>query len=83
MGNSDTLLPRVAIIIANTLMVDPATISRSTTAEDINGWDSVTHSMLILEIERELNIQLPVDRVFDVANVGELVDLIETAGRPA
>lgn len=62
-------------------MVDPARISGSTTAEDVNGWDSVTHSMLILEIERDLGIRLPMDRVFEIANVRELVELVRSSDR--
>ncbi|MCK8783506.1 acyl carrier protein [Roseomonas sp. NAR14] len=69
----------VAQAIGETLMVDPATITRATTADDVNGWDSVTHSMLVMEIERRLGIQLPMDKVFDLADVGELVDLVAAA----
>ena len=75
-NRSEELLPQVAAIIGETLMVDPKSIDRSTTAEDVNGWDSVTHSMLVMEIERRLGIQLPMDQAFDLANVGELVDLV-------
>ncbi len=51
-------------------------ISRATTASDVKGWDSLSHAMLILGVEEEFGIDLPLDRTYELANVGELVDLV-------
>jgi len=73
--SGDTLLHAIAAIIGERLLVDPAAITRETTAEDVDGWDSVTHTLVMMEVERRLNITLPVDKFFDLENVGDLVDL--------
>ncbi len=80
---NDELLHEVASVIGERLMVDPKTITRDTTAEDVDGWDSVTHTLLMMEIERRLSVTLPLDEVFDLANVGELVDLVARARKGA
>ncbi len=51
-------------------------ISRATTSSDVKGWDSLSHALLILNVEEEFGIDLPLDRTYALANVGELVDLI-------
>lgn len=57
-------------------------IDLDTTAEDIDGWDSLAHARLILALEERFGIEFPAARLFDLDNVGELVELIE-ASRPS
>lgn len=72
----DEALEQVAGIVGAVFNVPPASIARTTVAEDVPGWDSLTHVYLILEMERRFGVKLPVDEVFLLENVGELVDLI-------
>jgi acyl carrier protein len=51
-------------------------ISRSSTANDVPGWDSLSHAILILNIESEFNIELPLEKTLELQNVGDLADLI-------
>jgi acyl carrier protein len=51
-------------------------VTPSTTSADIEGWDSLSHALLLMEIEDVFGIELPIDRVFDLANVQDLVTLI-------
>jgi acyl carrier protein len=56
---------------------DPSiVISRDTTADDIEGWDSINHVRLIVSVEQRLGISLPTSEIVDLRNVGELIDLI-------
>jgi acyl carrier protein len=57
---------------------DTIEISDSTTAGDIDGWDSLTHISLISEIEDSLGGKFSMKAVLDMKNVGEMVDIIET-----
>lgn len=52
-------------------------ISRSTTASDVENWDSLTHINLIVAIEREFKIKLTTSEVAKLQNVGDLMQLIE------
>lgn len=70
------ILPIVAGIIRRNFRCPDAAITRETTALDIDGWDSLSHTGLMLEIEQRFGVELPAERMFDLADVGELVDLI-------
>ena len=72
-------LGEVAAIIRQTFHQPKAEVSRDTVALDIDGWDSLSQTMLVLEIEKRFAVRLPTDRVYDLADVGELVDLIAQA----
>lgn len=78
--SDDALLRAIADVIGDRLMVDPETITRETTAEDVDGWDSVSHTLIIMEVERRLGIALDLDKIFELRNVGDLVDLVARAG---
>jgi acyl carrier protein len=55
-------------------------VSAATTSADIDGWDSLSHSILIMGIEEQFGVELPMERAFELHDVGELMDLIGEAG---
>ena len=48
----------------------------STTADDIEDWDSLEHINLIVAIEKEIGIKFSMGEVNGMKNVGEMVDII-------
>lgn len=52
-------------------------LSRETTADDIEDWDSLTHMQLIVEIEKKYNIKFTTAEIKKAANVGEFIDIIK------
>jgi acyl carrier protein len=72
----DEVLAGTAAILAKLFNADPRTISRETTALQIWSWDSISHVHLLLEVEKAFGIEFPEERAFDMANVGELVDIV-------
>lgn len=52
-------------------------ISRDTTAEDIEDWDSLTHMQLITEIEKKFGIKFTTDEIVKASDLGEFIDIIE------
>jgi acyl carrier protein len=74
--NPETILNRTASIIRETVLCGPVAITRETKAMDVRGWDSLTHTMVLMQIEDGFGIRLPIDRVLGLNSVGELVDLI-------
>ena len=52
------------------------TLSDTTTAADVEGWDSLSHITLIASVEDEFEITIPMKAVVHLENVGQLVDLI-------
>jgi acyl carrier protein len=55
----------------------PVALREETTGADVEGWDSITHVMLILASEREFAVRFESSEIANAANVGEFVSLIE------
>lgn len=73
---SDEVLTRVADVIRETFGDESLVVTRETIAEDVAGWDSLSHTVVVLAIADAFGIEMPPDaRKF--ANVGELVDTIQ------
>lgn len=51
-------------------------IQSQSSAIDIDGWDSLAQIRLILGIEQKFSISFSVDEITDLANVGEMSELI-------
>lgn len=52
------------------------TVGSETTANDVEGWDSLTHIDLIVAVEKEFKIRFRTAEVNGMKNVGDLVRLI-------
>ncbi len=74
----DPVFERVRHVVADTFGIDPATITPETTAEDVDGWDSVAHASLIVGLESAFGKTIPMDRAYEVANVGEMANLLRS-----
>lgn len=72
---SDSILSRVGRVIGETFGDDSLAVTRETIAEDVPGWDSLSHTILMLALEDEFGVTLPSD-THGFANVGQLVDVI-------
>ena len=55
---------------------DDLVVTDVTTAEDVEGWDSLTHLTLISEIENEFDVKFTMGEIQKSKNVGELVDAL-------
>lgn len=58
---------------------DSISVNDETTAEDVDGWDSLIHITLIEAVEEEFGISFDMKTVVKMKNVGEMVDAIEEA----
>ncbi len=63
-------------IIVDILEIDKMCLSKETKIEDIPEWDSLAHIRIIAEIEEELNIQIPLNKVMDIATIADLIGYI-------
>ena len=55
---------------------DELIIEANTTANDIDGWDSLTHIRLVITIEKAFDLRFTAAEVSELENVGEMVELI-------
>jgi acyl carrier protein len=63
---------RLCAAIAAELRVDPALIKAETTADDIDGWDSISHASVVMAVERAFSIRFDDEDIYDFANVGAM-----------
>jgi len=64
-------------IMRDTFDNDGIVLKADTVAGDVQGWDSLNHVRLIVAIEQDYGFQMPMERVSELQNVGELVALID------
>ena len=74
-----TTLERMQEVMRSVFMDDALVVGPRTTALDVDGWDSLSHSMLMLELEQAFGIELAPERVARCADVGELAALVEAS----
>ena len=55
---------------------DEITVNPSTTAKDIEDWDSLEHIRLIAAVEREFGMRFKMGEVSTMKNVGEMASII-------
>ncbi|GHV51641.1 acyl carrier protein [Synergistales bacterium] len=53
------------------------TVGETTTANDIEGWDSLEHISLMLAIEKKFGIKFTMGEVTGTKNVGAMAEIIE------
>jgi acyl carrier protein len=70
-------LTQLQDVFRNIFDDEALTISRETTAQDIEAWDSVQNVTLMLEVETEFGVRFSTSEMAYLKNVGDLVDLIE------
>jgi acyl carrier protein len=60
------------------VMDDPSiVVGESTTAADIEEWDSLAHILLIVAIEKKFSIRFTAGEIQSFENVGELAALVQ------
>ena len=55
---------------------DSIVVTETTTAKDIEDWDSLEHINLVVAVEQEFGIKFNMGEVTTMKNVGEMVDII-------
>ena len=55
-------------------------VNDDTTSEDIDDWDSFEHINLIVAVEEEFSIKIPMGKEVTMKNVGEMADIILQLG---
>lgn len=77
MDKSETLM-KVKQIISDVLDLPDVQLTRETTAEEVEGWDSLNHINIILAVEQHFGIKVRTAEIEELRNVGELVDVVDS-----
>ena len=57
---------------------DSITVSETTTANDIDDWDSLEHINLINSVEQKFGIKFDMGQIVTMKNVGEMANIIQS-----
>ena len=71
------ILNRVQEIFREELEQEDLVLNDETTAEDVKGWDSLSHVQLVAAMEEAFGIEFKSREILSGDNVGDLIDSIE------
>jgi acyl carrier protein len=72
------ILSQINAIFSTVFKRPDLTVSPSTNAAEVKGWDSLTHVQLIDAIERKFGVKFKLMEVVKFNNVGDIVNCLKT-----
>ena len=69
-------LDQIQEIFRDQLDDDSLILTDETTANDVEDWDSLTHIMLVVAIEKHFKIKFTSNEILSWKNVGEMIECI-------
>ena len=75
MGNNH-ILDKLTRIFRDITENHDLVLTRDLTADDVEGWDSLNHTLIIAEIQKHFNIKFTLPEVLKLENIGDLLDTI-------
>ncbi|MBD5482981.1 MAG: acyl carrier protein [Lachnospiraceae bacterium] len=77
----EEILERVNRVFKDVFDDEDVAVTFTSTAADVEGWDSLRHITLIEAVEDEFDMRFQMNEVTGMKDVGEMVDIIaERAG---
>lgn len=70
------ILTQVQEIFQLVLEDEEIVLTDTTVADDVDGWESLTHIQLVVAIEKHFGIKFTSKEILGWKNVGELIDCI-------
>lgn len=65
-------------ILIKVLKHDNFVLEDKLTAADVDGWDSLSHMMIISEIENKFDIKFKLKELNKLNNIGDLIELVSS-----
>jgi len=63
-------------VLRTVLEDDTIALTPQTTAEDVEGWDSMNHIFIVAELEKRFGLKFKAAEMEELKNVGELAALL-------
>lgn len=76
--NRDEILSKVNEAFVSVLEHDNFILTDQTTADDVDGWESITHMMIISEVEKQFGIKFKLMDLMNMNNIGDLINTIDS-----
>ncbi len=75
--SKDEILIKVQDIFKDILDDENIVLKDETVAKDVEGWDSLTHIQLVVEVEKAFKIKFKAREILSWKNVGEMLNSIQ------
>lgn len=56
---------------------DTIELTPETTADDVDGWDSMNHIFIVVELEKRFGVKFQAAEMEELKNIGELAKLVQ------
>jgi acyl carrier protein len=76
MDATNNMIQQLVPIFQDVFDDDSLAILATTTADDIDGWDSLAHIRLIVSIEKAFSMRFSAAEISTLQNVGDMANLI-------
>ena len=74
--NKSEIIQQLEVVFNDVLDKENIALTEATSADDLEGWDSLSHLQLIVAIEKQFKIKFTSKEILSWKNVGELVNSI-------
>ncbi len=74
--DNQSIIEKIRSILKRVLKHDRFEIHNELTAQMVEGWDSLTHMVILTEIEKEFGVQFRLKEINKLKNMGNLIELI-------
>lgn len=71
-----SIMPELEQVFRKVFNNESLIISRSMSANDVDGWNSLNHMILVSEVEKAFSIRLKLKDLNKMHNVGDMIDII-------
>lgn len=68
---------QINTVFRQVLEDDNINLTPGMTAEDVDGWDSMNHIFIVVELEKRFRIKFQAAEMEELKNVGELASLVK------
>lgn len=76
----EEMLKQINEIFIDTLDNEDIVVEESTKAEDVDDWDSLTHILLVVAIEKHFKISFKSNEIQNWKDVGAMMNCIQEKG---
>jgi acyl carrier protein len=75
--DQSVIFEKLTAIFQKTFNDETIVLTKELTANDVGNWDSLTHMLMIGEVENTFSVKFKLKELGKLDNVGSLVELIE------
>jgi len=74
--DKNQILKEITTIFADILDDEELVLTPSTVATDVEGWDSLSHVLLVVAVEKHFKIRFSSKEIQSWKNIGELIESV-------